>query len=220
MQSGIGGWAVAIDVYARIRDDIVSGALAPGSPLVEVPTAERYGVSRTPVREALRRLEQDGLVERGDRGMRVRVRSSEEILEIYDVRIGLEAMAARWAAERRTLLDLARLRRAHERMCETDPTDAAAMAEANRRFHETLWLAGHNGTLVDLLRHLHAHLTRYPATTLTREGRWKAVLDEHARLIDAVDAGDASAAADIAEAHMAAAREIRLEMAGESDDAV
>ncbi len=168
----------------------------------------------------LRRLEQDGLVERGDRGMRVRVRSSEEILEIYDVRIGLEAVAARWAAERRTLLDLARLRRAHERMCETDPTDAAAMAEANRRFHETLWLAGHNGTLVDLLRHLHAHLTRYPATTLTREGRWKAVLDEHARLIDAVDAGDARAAADIAEAHMAAAREIRLAMAGESDDGV
>jgi DNA-binding FadR family transcriptional regulator len=129
-------------------------------------------------------------------------------------------VAARWAAERRTLLDLARLRRAHERMCETDPTDVAAMAEANRRFHETLWLAGHNGTLVDLLRHLHAHLTRYPATTLTREGRWKAVLDEHARLIDAVDAGDARAAADIAEAHMAAAREIRLAMAGESDDGV
>ena len=73
---------------------------------------------------------------------------------------------------------------------------------------------------MDLLRHLHAHLTRYPATTLTREGRWKAVLDEHARLIDAVDAGDARAAADIAEAHMAAAREIRLAMAGESDDGV
>ena len=58
------------------------------------------------------------------------------------MRIGLEAVAARWAAERRTLLDLARLRRAHERMCETDPTDAAAMAEANRRFHETLGWPG------------------------------------------------------------------------------
>ena len=71
---------MAVDVYARIRDDIVSGVLAPGSPLVEVVTAQRYGLKGTPVREALRRLEQDGLVERGDRGMRVRVRSSEEIL--------------------------------------------------------------------------------------------------------------------------------------------
>ena len=136
------------------------------------------------------------------------------------MRIGLEATAAVGRRSGALGLDLARLRRAHERMCETDPTDAAAMAEANRRFHETLWLAGHNGTLVDLLRHLHAHLTRYPATTLTREGRWKAVLDEHARLVDAVDAGDARTAAAIAEAHMAAAREIRLEMAGESDDSV
>jgi DNA-binding GntR family transcriptional regulator len=207
---------VPANVYTRIRDDIVAGALAPGEPLVEIATAERYGTSRTPVREALRRLEQDGLVERADRGMRVRARSPEEVLEIYDVRIGLESTAARWAAARHTELDLVRLRAAHQRMVELDPVDPAAMAEANRRFHETLWTAGHNGTLVDLLRHLNAHLTRYPATTLTRPGRWAAVLDEHARLIDAVAERAADRAAKIAEEHMAAAREIRLQMAGES----
>jgi DNA-binding GntR family transcriptional regulator len=206
---------VAANVYARIRDDIVAGALAPGEPLVEIAMAGRYGTSRTPVREALRRLEQDGLVERAERGMRVRARSPEEVLEIYDVRIGLEATAARWAAARRTELDLVRLRGVHQRMAELDPVDPAAMAEANRRFHETLWTAGHNGTLVDLLRHLSAHLTRYPATTLTSPGRWAAVLDEHARLIDAVAARDADGAAGIAEEHRAAAREIRLRMAGD-----
>jgi DNA-binding GntR family transcriptional regulator len=208
---------VSVRLYTRIREDIVSGVLAAGAPLVEIAMAQRYGTSRTPVREALRRLEQDGLVEPGARGMRVRTRTAEEILEIYDVRITLEATAARWAADRRTELDLVRMRRAHEQMEATDPTDGPAMAESNRRFHETVWAAGHNATLVDTLQHLNAHLIRYPATTLTREGRWGTALHEHARLIDAIAERDAAAAAKIAEEHMAAAREIRLRMAGEDD---
>ena len=203
-------------VYSGIREDIVSGALPPGQPLVEETLAERYAVSRTPVREALRRLEQDGLVERAERGMRVRVRSPEEILEIYDVRIGLEAMAARWAATRCTDLDLVRLRREHQRMLElAADAEPATLAQANSRFHETVWTAAHNGTLVDLLRHLNAHLTRYPATTLPHPGRWAAVLDEHARLLDAIAQRDADTAGKIAEEHMTAAREIRLAMVGE-----
>lgn len=204
-------------VYTRIREDIVSGALVPGAPLVEVAMAQRYGTSRTPVREALRRLEQDGLVEPGARGMRVRTRSVEEILEIYDVRITLEATAARWAADRRTELDLVRLHRAHELMEQTASTDGVAMAETNRRFHEAVWAAGHNAALVDTLRTLNAHLVRYPATTLTRAGRWGTALKEHARLIEAIADRDARSAAKIAEEHMTAAREIRLRMAGEDD---
>jgi DNA-binding GntR family transcriptional regulator len=206
---------VSVRLYTRIREDIVSGVLAAGEPLVEIAMAQRYGTSRTPVREALRRLEQDGLVEPGARGMRVRTRTAEEILEIYDVRITLEATAARWAADRRTDLDLMRMRRAQEQMEATDPTDGPAMAESNRRFHETVWAAGHNATLVDTLQHLNAHLIRYPATTLTRAGRWETALHEHSRLVDAIAERDAAAAAKIAEEHMAAAREIRLRMAGE-----
>ncbi|MER5394094.1 GntR family transcriptional regulator, partial [Saccharopolyspora sp. NPDC002686] len=69
------------EVYDQLRAEIVDGTWEPGAALVELALAERYGTSRTPVREALRRLQQDGLVERGDRGMRVRTRSPEEILE-------------------------------------------------------------------------------------------------------------------------------------------
>lgn len=197
--------------YDRIRADIVSGELAPGTALVELAMAERYGTSRTPIREALRRLEQDGLVERADRGMRVRVRSSEEILEIYDVRISLETTAARWAAQRRTELDLARLQRAQERMTGIDASDSANRAESNRRFHEMVWTASHNGTLIDVLQHLNAHLARYPGGELTGE-RWTAALEEHARLVEAIERRDAAQAAKIAEAHVVAAREARLRM--------
>lgn len=202
-------------VYDRIRAAIMAGDLPPGAPLGEVAMADRYGTSRTPIREALRRLEQDGLVERVDRGMRVRQRSPEEILEIYDVRILLEAAAARWAADRRTELDLSRLRRAHERMRATDPSDGPAMAENNRRFHEILWAASHNGALIDTLRHLNAHLGRYPETTLTWDGRWSTVLDEYAQLLTAIEQRDAGKASVIAEEHMSGAREVRLLMASE-----
>jgi len=202
-------------VYERMRDDIVTGLLAPGAALVETALAGQYGTSRTPVREALRRLEQDGLIERGDRGMRVRSRSPEEILEIYEVRIVLETAAARSAASRRTTLDLIRLRQAHAAMVALETDDGTARADANRHFHELVWASSHNASLVDLLARLNGHLVRYPTTTLTYAGRWQAVLAEHERLLDALEAGDADAAAAVAEAHMTAARDIRLEMYGD-----
>lgn len=197
-------------VYEGLRAAIVSGEYDAGEPLVEVVLAERYGTSRTPVREALRRLEQDGLVERGDRGMRVRTRSPEEILEIYEARIPLEATAAGAAAERRTELDLVRIRRAAAKMGETATDDAHAMATANRVVHETIWAASHNGTLVDLLTRLNNHLTRYPATTLAAPGRWDAALGEHTEIIAAIERQDREAASELARDHMTRARDIRL----------
>lgn len=197
-------------VYEGLRAAIVSGEYDAGEPLVEVVLAERYGTSRTPVREALRRLEQDGLVERGDRGMRVRTRSPEEILEIYEARIPLEATAAGAAAERRTDLDLVRIRRAAAKMGETATDDAHAMATANRVVHEAIWAASHNGTLVDLLTRLNNHLTRYPATTLAAPGRWDAALGEHTEIIAAIERQDRESASELAREHMTRARDIRL----------
>jgi DNA-binding GntR family transcriptional regulator len=202
-------------VYERLREEIVSGRLASGAPLVEAAVAAHYGTSRTPVREALRRLEQDGLVERGDRGLRVRTRGPEEILEIYEVRILLEAAAARDAAERGGRLDLMRIGHARDAMAAADPADRDAMVATNRAFHEEIWASSHNGTLVDLLTRLNSHITRYPATTLTSQGRWAEVLREHAGLVRAIEARDGDAAARIAGDHMAKARDIRLRMYGE-----
>ena len=200
------------DVYRRMHDDIVSGRLPSGAPLIETNLAAQYGTSRTPVREALRRLEQDGLAERVDRSLRVRAASPEEILEIYDVRITLEGLAARSAAEHGTELDLLRLKAAQQAMREADADDARALAQTNRHFHETLWHAAHNSTLVDLLARLHAHLLRYPETTLSRPGRFAEALDEHELLLDAIGRHDGERAQRIAEDHMRTARNIRLRM--------
>lgn len=196
----------------------MSGEYAAGEPLVELSLADRYRTSRTPVREALRRLEQDGLVERGDRGMRVRARSPEEIMEIYEARITLEATVAAAAAERRTELDLIRIRRAAAAMSEVDTSDPHAMAAANRLVHEAMWAAGHNGTIIDLLTRLNNHLTRYPATTLSAPGRWAQALRQHEEIIDAIERRDGAAAYELARVHMTQARDIRLKIYTEEAD--
>lgn len=200
------------DIYERLRLEIVSGDIPSGTMLVESAIATRYDVSRTPVREALRRLQQDNLIEQRDRGLVVRSQSPEEILEIYSVRVVLEGLAARTAAEQRTGFDLANMEDRHARMLAVDVAVPSAMAVANQQFHEALWASSHNGTLIDLLNRLNSHLVRYPATTLSSPGRWTTVLDDYRRLIDAITARDALSAGIIAENHMAAARDIRLRM--------
>lgn len=204
--------AALSEVYERLRGEIVDGTFDAGANLVELALAERYGTSRTPIREALRRLQQDGLVERGDRGMRVRSRSPEEILEIYEVRIALEATAASAAATRHSDFDLIRIHKAQSAMDAVSQEDPAAMAAANRAVHEAIWTASHNGTVVDLLTRLNNHLTRYPATTLEIPGRWTEALAEHHELVEAIESRDADRAGTLARTHMTKARDLRLQL--------
>jgi DNA-binding GntR family transcriptional regulator len=205
-------------VYDAIRDAIVDGRIKPGEPLSENRLASEFGTSRTPIREALHRLEIEALVERLPRGVQVRETSPEEIIDIYDVRITLEGAAARAAAERATELDRRRLRAAQAAMAATGD-NARERAVANRQFHEAVWAASHSPTLIDLLHRLNVHLVRYPTTTLEGDERWSAVLDEHAELLDAIDDRDPIRAREVAERHMDGAREVRMRMyAGDGND--
>jgi len=198
--------------YESLLQEILRGELFPGEILTEAALAERLQVSRTPIREALTRLEQDGLVRRTSRGMEVRERSPEEILDIYEVRILLEADAARVAAERRSNLDVISLRRIAAELDKMDTSDPDAMAEANRTFHHAVWRAAHNEPIMDLLRRLDMHLSRYPTTTLSDPGRWEASLAEHRQLIAAIEARDGDLAARTSSEHFTAARDIRLRL--------
>ena len=209
---------MAGSTYDILRGEIVSGARAPGSRLVETTLADQYGVSRTPIREALLKLQQDGLLERDGRGLVVRKQSPEEILEIYEMRILLESFAARSAASRRTELDLMRLARAHDEMVRLTGSETNACAAANREFHRRLWTATHNGTLIDLLERINDQLHRYPQTTLSFPGRWEQVLADHEVLLEVIRKNNAEEAAEIASRHMVDARNIRLQMYREFDD--
>jgi DNA-binding GntR family transcriptional regulator len=206
---------MATGVYERIREAIVSGEFAPGESLGEVALARRFGTSRTPVREALHRLEIEAIVEPTSRGVRVRPSSPEEILDIYEVRITLESAAAKAAAARATEFDRVRLRAAQDAMVATGDSPVER-ANANRVFHEAIWQASHSPTLVDLLHRLNVHLIRYPSTTLAHGDRWDVVLREHEELLAAIERGDAEAALRIAEQHMTGAREVRLRMYAEA----
>jgi DNA-binding GntR family transcriptional regulator len=202
--------------YQMVKAAILDGTFEPGVPLVEVQLAEWCGVSRTPIREALTRLEHDGLIERSDRGYVVRLRSPEEILDIYDIRIVLEAMAARLAAERHTRLDKVRITKALERwQSATEETAPGELMNLNQELHRATWLASHNQPLIDLLERLALHLGRYPATTLTAPGRLKTALAEHQHMVDAIVNRDADAAAEAATQHFSAAMRIRLEQSEE-----
>jgi DNA-binding GntR family transcriptional regulator len=202
---------MATTVYERIRETILEGGLEPGEVLSENHLATMFGASRTPIREALHRLEVEMLVERSGRSLRVRTTSPEEILDIYDVRITLEGAAAKAAAKRASELDRARLVVAADAMRATGP-DPRARAETNRDFHEALWAASHSPTLIDLLHRLNVHLIRYPTTTLEDDERWQSVLVEHDEMLDAIERRDGDRAQRLAEVHMTAAREVRLRM--------
>lgn len=188
----------------------MSGEFLPGDPLVELSLAEWCGVSRTPVREALSRLEQDGLAQRGDRGLIVRQSSANEIIDLYEVRVVLEVKAASVAALRRTPADIGAMRRAAEKYKQTLEDDADALVDANREFHRTIWEASHNHAVIDLLDRLNMHLGRHPLTTLRYPGRHDSSIEEHDLLVKAIAAGDTELARQIAEQHFTEALAIRL----------
>ena len=212
LNDGPAGQTLPGGAYERLKQAIISGELEPGAHLVETVLARLCNVSRTPVREALTRLQQDGLVHQGSRGLVVRERSPEEILDIYETRIALEAMAARLAAERVTALDRARISRALALGDEADTSDPRSLSDANRELHKVIWNATHNGSLIDLLERLDLHLVRYPETTLAFPGRWEEAVSQHRELVAAIFDRDSERAAHLATEHFTIARDIRLRL--------
>ncbi len=188
------------------------GILVPGEPLIELALAERYKVSRTPVREALRKLLADGLVEQYARGYRVTKHTPEEILDIYEVRIALEASATRAAALRHTPFDVARLRRSHQLMLDKADHAPGELSAATHVFHQSIWAASHNDTLIATLESLKRRILAFSSSTLDVPGRSESALAEHAEMLAAIEAGEAELAGNLAAQHMARSRDIRVEL--------
>lgn len=198
------------NVYVRLKHDISVGEIRQGTRLVETQLAERYGVSRTPIRQALLTLEQDGLIARDGRSLRVRAQSPAEVMELYEVRELLEERAARVAARRHDATDAIILTRLLERMSEDGLTNAERYT-LNREFHMALWRAAHHEVLFQTLERLYLNSVLGLATTLANPERWKDALAEHAAMLDAVLAGDEDRAAELVRSHLRTARDMRID---------
>ena len=196
--------------YDAVIDAIRRGEFLPGARLREEEVGARLKLSRTPVREALRRLEAEGIVEHRPRaGAVVRRLSHAEVVELYEMRLVLERTAAEMAArhgsaaEFDTLADLNR-QIAGER---ENPARAAAI---NQEFHRGLYLACRNRFLLDAARGLNNALLLLGPTTFTDADRIDVVVGQHAAIIAALEARDAKAAGEAAATHLETSLRHRL----------
>ncbi|MBL4917627.1 FCD domain-containing protein [Szabonella alba] len=204
------------DAYSLILEAIDAGTYKPGDRLVESELAERLGVSRTPVREALQRLETQSMLTRDGRSLIVASLDHNQLAELYAVRTELEGLAARLAA-RHASDEEQRVLRA---MVNEDKAllggDPRALSRANKRFHKQIHLASHNRFLVQQLDLVHRSMALMANTSFAAEGRDMAGLAEHEAIVDAIEARDGEAAYQALRTHISRAFETRLRIdAGE-----
>lgn len=198
-------------VTEALREAILSGVLVAPAWLREDDLAAALQVSRTPIREALRRLSDEGLTQRvANRGTVVTPVTIDEVLAVYAVRESLEGLAARTAATRRPRGLVEQLREIHGRMEANLEADPRVMAELSFEFHAAIRDAVANPYLIRFLNHAEQVIRRFGRTTFAQPGRPDEALAEHLGLLEAIASGDAGRAEALATEHMRKAREIHV----------
>lgn len=206
-------------VYRQLRTALIDHTIAPGEPLRELALSARLGVSKTPIREALVRLDQDGLVEVVPyRGARAKRYTESDVREHYEVREILECECVRRAAEGRdpTLLSLL-----HANIADTDAAlrgnDMKAAAEFLDRFDDILIAQLDNRSLSEVVHRLSAHLKRMGAIGGGVD-RYRESLTQHAEIVAAIAQGEGNRAQEVMRAHIASIRDAQI-AALDTDDA-
>ena len=204
-------------VFDTLRQAIISGDLAPGERLMEVQLAEELGVSRTPVREAIRQLEQEGLVELVPRkGAYVTDISMSDLADVFEIRYALEGLAARLAAERATEEQIRELEDLLEKIDETiEAGDFRRVVELDTQFHELLYAASGNQQLQGILSQLRKQVHRFRLQSLAKPGRMAIALKEHRAIVDAVARRELQAAKERSQEHIQSAAQAYMK-AGDS----
>ncbi|NLO78818.1 MAG: GntR family transcriptional regulator [Xanthomonadaceae bacterium] len=203
---------LADQVVERLQDDIVLGVLPPGTKLGEAELAARYGVSRGPLREAIRRLESRKLLERIPHvGTRVATLKLEDLIEIYRVREALEGMAARQAAENMSQAEIAglwELLALHEQQQDLQEDTAYFQRAGDLDFHYRVIQGSHNRTLIDLLIDEIYHRVRmYRYQFSMTANRPRKALAEHRHIVEAIEARDGEMAELLMRRHISRARQ-------------
>ncbi|THG33302.1 GntR family transcriptional regulator [Naasia lichenicola] len=199
--------------YEQIKRAIIAGDLTTGQVISESQLAALCNVSRTPIREAVQRLEMEQFLVRGERGLTVPDPTPGDIYEIYETRGILETANARLAAERRTNLDLANITHLTADARAITDRSIAAITTANLEFARAIWRASHNQSLAETLERLGTPHVRFGgSSTLSMPGQWDKVLAHHSAMLDAIEVRDADRAAELASAHIADVRDVRIRM--------
>jgi DNA-binding GntR family transcriptional regulator len=200
-------------VLEQLREAIVDMRLRPGQRLVERELVEQTGVSRTTIREVLRQLATEGLVETiPHKGMVVASVSRERAAELYEVRAVLEGMAARQFVERATDAHLRKLKKAFALIEQAghEPVSVVSMLAAKNTFYDALFEGAANPTIQEIVQGLQARVTLLRRSSLVQPGRPAETVNEVRAIVDAIDRGDAELAAAASVHHVNQAAQIIL----------
>ena len=194
-----------VELVERLRNLIVEGTLIPGSKVPERELCERYGVSRTPMREALKVLAVEGLVElEPNRGAWVSQITLEDLEDVFPVMGALEALAGELACKHITDAEISIIRAIHDKMVAFyQARDLGPYFQANQAIHEAILKAADNSELTTMYRSMSARIRRARYIANMTEERWAKAVEEHEQIIDALENRDGSKLAQTLRDHLA-----------------
>ena len=191
-------------VFSQLQNDILNGLYQPGENLIETKLSEELGVSRTPIREAIRQLELEGLVQSiPNKGAIVKGISAKDIEDIYTIRMLIEGLAARWATEKITPGELKELKDAAElEEFYTRKNDLIHLLQLDSRFHDIIFKASKSKPLMHTLSTFHHYVQRARSISLNSPDRAQKALEEHKAILKAIEERDADKAERLTTEHV------------------
>lgn len=206
-------------VFESMREAILSGILEPGERLMEIQLAEEMGVSRTPVREAIRKLELENFVVMIPRkGAYVAGVSSKDVADVFEIRSALEGLAAGLAAERITEDELEQMERALLYRSSDGESNLELYVKSDTDFHALVYKASRNERLIQILANLREQIQRFRSTSLAVPGRNKLALEEHRMIVEALRNHNSEEAQALAMAHIVTAENVMFEFLSLKND--
>lgn len=191
-------------VFNTLREAILKGELEPGERLMEIALAQKLGVSRTPIREAIRKLELEGLVVMAPRkGAEVAEITLKDLRDVLEVRKNLEELAVELACKKATEADIEEMKAAHEEFIKTiSQKDLTVIAEADVKFHDVIYKITGNKRLIQILNNLREQMYRYRLEYIKDEKKRMIVTDEHLQIIEAIEDKNVDSAKNYIQVHI------------------
>jgi DNA-binding GntR family transcriptional regulator len=191
-------------VFSQLRKKILTGVYKPGDSLIELKLSQELGVSRTPIREAIRQLElEDLVVTIPNKGAVVKGVTDQDVEDIFTIRMRIEGLAARWAAEKITDEEIMELKEALEfEEFYTMKNDAEHLMKYDSKFHETIFKASKSRPLMHMLSTFHHYIQNARNNSFETPGRPEKALDEHRAIFEAISKKDAETAENLTVEHI------------------